>query len=54
MSITMNGNTITCSLNDTKLIETTDVTFTQAGRIELWTKADAQSYFDDLTIKAVN
>ena len=46
----MNGNAITCSINGKKLIETTDDTFTKAGRVGLWTKADAQSYFDDLVI----
>ena len=53
MSIIMNGNKITCTLNGAKLIETTDDTFTKAGRVGLWTKADAQSYFDDLTISPI-
>ncbi len=50
MKIEMNGNKIVCSLNGKKLIETTDNTFRKTGKIGLWTKADAQTYFDDLTI----
>lgn len=50
MNIEMNGNKISCSLNGNKMIEATDDTFSQAGRVGLWSKADAQSYFDDLTI----
>ena|SRR5437762_4477675 len=53
MIIEMNGNKISCSLNGSKMIETTDDTFSKAGRVGLWSKADAQSYFDDLTIDPV-
>jgi hypothetical protein len=50
MTIEMKGNKITCSLNGIKMIEATDDTFKSAGNIGLWTKADAVTYFDDLTI----
>jgi hypothetical protein len=50
MSITMNGNKITCSLNDQSMIEATDDTFPNAGKVGFWTKADAVTYFDDLNI----
>lgn len=50
MTIDMQGNKIICSLNGNKLIETTDDTFKNAGKIGFWTKADAQTYFDNLTI----
>lgn len=53
MSITMNGNNITCSLNGTKVIETSDDTYPNAGKVGLWTKSDAQSYFDDITIQPI-
>ena len=53
MTIEMNGNKISCSLNGNKMIEATDDTFTKAGRVGLWSKADAQSYFDDLMIDPV-
>ena len=32
-----------------KYLEAEDATFPEAGKIGLWSKADAQSYFDDLT-----
>jgi hypothetical protein len=50
MTIEMNGNKISAALNGNKMIETTDDTYTNAGKVGLWTKADAQTYFDDLTI----
>jgi hypothetical protein len=33
-----------------KLYEVDDMTFTQAGRVGVWTKADSVTYFDDLTV----
>ncbi|HSH64795.1 MAG TPA: family 16 glycoside hydrolase [Bacteroidia bacterium] len=51
MTITMIGNKITCLLNGDKLIETTDDTFANAGALGMWTKSDAQSYFDDLSVQ---
>lgn len=54
MTIEMKGNRIACSLNEKKLIETTDDTFQSAGLIGFWTKADAVTYFDELTIKPEN
>jgi hypothetical protein len=50
MEISMNGNNIICSLNGKKLIETSDDTFPNAGKVGLWTKADAQSFFGYLSI----
>jgi Domain of Unknown Function (DUF1080) len=46
---TMVGAKITCYLDDKKLLEAEDSTFPEAGRIGLWSKADAQSYFDDMS-----
>jgi len=37
-------------LNDSKLYEVEDSTFSQAGKVGLWTKADSVTQFDDLTI----
>ena len=34
-----------------KYLECDDATFSEGGMIGLWTKADAQSYFDDLRFK---
>jgi hypothetical protein len=50
MSIEMSGNKISCSLNNVKMIDATDDTFKSPGQIGLWTKADAVTYFDDLSI----
>jgi hypothetical protein len=47
---TMSGAKITCYLDGKKLLETEDSTFADAGMIALWSKADAQSFFDDLTV----
>ncbi|MBL7922275.1 MAG: DUF1080 domain-containing protein [Bacteroidia bacterium] len=51
MTITMSGNKIVCTLNGNKLIEITDDTFAGAGTLGMWTKSDAQSYFDDLSVQ---
>jgi hypothetical protein len=51
MTVEMKGNKITCSLNGKQLIEAGDDTFKSAGLIGFWTKADAITYFDELTIK---
>ena len=37
-------------LNGTTLYEVEDATFTQAGRVGVWTKADSVTQFDDLTV----
>jgi hypothetical protein len=50
LRITMKGSKITCYLDGKKHLEAEDSTFPEAGRIGLWSKADAQSYFDDLTV----
>jgi hypothetical protein len=47
---TMSGVKITCYLDGKKLLEAEDSTFPGAGMIGLWSKADAQSYFDDLAV----
>lgn len=50
MEITHYGDKIEGYLNGSKLLEVTDRTFTRPGGIGLWTKADAATFFDDLTI----
>ena len=37
-------------LNDQQLFEVEDTTFTEPGKVGLWTKADSVTYFDDLRI----
>jgi hypothetical protein len=52
LRVTMTGSKIVCYLDGTKHLECEDATFPGAGRIGLWSKADAQSYFDDLRASA--
>ena len=39
-----------CYFNGRKLYEVEDKTFTQSGRVGVWTKADSVTHFDDLTV----
>ena len=50
LRVTMKGATIQCFLDGKKYLNVNDNTFSGAGRIGLWTKADAQSNFDDLAV----
>ncbi len=50
LRVTMVATKIACYLDGQKHLEADDATFPGAGMIGLWTKADAQSYFDDLTV----
>lgn len=51
LKIKQRGEQIECWLDGKKYLEVKDGTFTKAGRIGLWTKADAQTYFDDLRVR---
>lgn len=46
------GNRIRCFLNGKQYLDVKDDTFKEAGKIGLWTKADAVTYFDDLEVKS--
>lgn len=48
--VRMTGSDITCEFDGKPLLHAQDATFPDAGRIGLWSKADAQTYFDDLTV----
>lgn len=50
LRITMAGTKIACYLDGKKYLDADDPTFPDAGRIGLWSKSDAQSYFDDLAV----
>lgn len=50
LRVTMKGDRIETYFDGKKYHEHKDTTFTEAGMIGLWSKADAQSYFDDLTL----
>lgn len=50
LRITMKGDQIETFMDGKKHHEFKDTTFAEAGMVGLWSKADAQSYFDDLTL----
>jgi hypothetical protein len=52
LRVTMTGDQITCYYDGKKYLESKDTTFSGSGKIGLWSKADAQSQFDDLTLIA--
>jgi len=52
LRVVITGDHIVCYFDGTKYLDRTDATYLEAGLIGLFTKADAQTYFDDLTIKA--
>jgi len=52
LRVTMQGDRIEGYYDGKKYLDVKDPTFQKAGRIGLWTKADAQSHFDDLTASA--
>ena len=45
------GNHFVVWFDGTKVLDATDDTFTDAGRVGLWTKADSVIQFDDFTIE---
>ncbi|MFT3883522.1 MAG: DUF1080 domain-containing protein [Gemmatales bacterium] len=51
LSITHDGNMITCTLNGKQYLKVEDKTISKPGRVGLWTKADAQTRFDALEIQ---
>lgn len=51
LRITMTGREITGYLDGKKLLVAEDSTFSDAGKIGLWSKADACSFFDDLSVR---
>ena len=50
LSIKMVGDQIECFLDGKKHLEAKDDAIAKAGKVGLWTKADAQTWFDDLKI----
>lgn len=45
------GNRIIAEFDDKKLLDIEDATFTEAGKVGLWTKADAATAFDDFEVE---
>lgn len=52
LRVVAGGNLFEVFLNGAKLYEVEDNTFTEAGKVGLWTKADSVTYFDDLKVTA--
>ncbi len=52
MRIVQHGNHFEGYLNGKKFLDGADSTFSGAGGVGLWTKADAVTSFDDLTVKS--
>jgi hypothetical protein len=50
LRVVANGSLFEVHFNGRKLYEVDDTTFTKAGRIGVWTKADSVTHFDDLTV----
>ena len=48
--VTMKGDHIECYLDGQNYLDVHDSTFADHGKIGLWSKADARSQFDDLTL----
>ena len=51
LRVIMSGERIECYYDGKKYMEFRDATFKEAGKIGLWTKADAQTRFDDLSVR---
>lgn len=51
LKLIVKGELFTVFLNDKELFKVQDKTFTEAGKVGFWTKADAVTYFDDFEIK---
>ncbi len=54
IKIIVNGEYIKCYFNNSLEMETTDNSLKNYGKIGLWTKSDAVTYFDDLKISTIN
>lgn len=50
LRVTMIGDHIECYLDGKKYLDVKDTTFPDAGKIGVWSKSDARSQFDDLTL----
>lgn len=52
--VTMTADRITCYLDGKKMLEAKDDTFSAAGKVGLWTKADAVTRFDDVQVRELH
>ncbi len=49
LRVDFEGNKFTVTFDGTKVIEATDASFANAGKVGVWTKADSVTVFDDFT-----
>jgi hypothetical protein len=50
IKVEQKGDQIECYLDGKKQLEVKDDTFTKAGKVGLWSKSDARTYFDDFKV----
>jgi hypothetical protein len=50
LKVRMVGNRIECFLDGKKVLDAKDDTFKGPGKVGLWTKADARTYFDEFKV----
>jgi hypothetical protein len=53
LKLKVKDNLFTIYLNDQQIFQVQDTTFSNSGKIGLWTKADAITYFDDFQINKI-
>ncbi len=53
LRVTMVGAHIRCELDNKSVLEADDATYSDGGQVGLWTKSDAQTAFDDLSVAEV-
>ena len=54
LRVTAVGDTFEVFINDKKLYEVQDQTFSEAGKAGVWTKADSVTYFDNLKVTSLD
>lgn len=50
LAIKMSGDQIECLLDGKKYLDVRDDAIPKAGKVGLWTKADAQTFFDNFKV----
>jgi hypothetical protein len=51
LTLRVDGDRFAVALDGRELFQATDQTFSEAGRVGLWTKADSLTHFDDLVVQ---
>lgn len=53
LCVKMTGTLMHCTIDGKAPLEFEDGTFAEMGKVGLWTKADARTFFDDLTVQSL-